>query len=76
MSDLIAVGFKGEDTADQVVNRLRALLKEHLIDLPPGCVQGVNRLQKQTDPGRPGPGGKSERAPAGRDLSPREIPWA
>jgi uncharacterized membrane protein len=33
MSDLIAVGFQGEDTADQVLNTLQALQKEHLIDL-------------------------------------------
>jgi HSP20 family protein len=33
MSDLIVVAFPGEDTADQVLNRLQALQKEHLIDL-------------------------------------------
>jgi uncharacterized membrane protein len=38
MSDLIAVGFKGEDTADQVLNKLQALQKEHLIDLEDACV--------------------------------------
>ena len=38
MSDLIVVGFKGEDTADQVLNKLRALQKEHLIDLEDACV--------------------------------------
>src|SRR5215467_10874575 len=31
MSDLIAVGFKGEHTADQVLNKLQALQKEYLI---------------------------------------------
>jgi uncharacterized membrane protein len=36
MSDLIAVGFKGEDTADQVLNKLQAL--EYLIDLEDSCV--------------------------------------
>src|SRR5262247_3310899 len=38
MSDLIAVGFKGEDTADQVLNKLQALQKEYLIDLEDSCV--------------------------------------
>jgi uncharacterized membrane protein len=38
MSDLIAVGFKGQDTADQVLNKLQALQKEHLIDLEDSCV--------------------------------------
>jgi uncharacterized membrane protein len=44
MSDLIVVGFKGEDTADQVLNKLVALQKEHLIDLEDACV--VIRDQK------------------------------
>jgi uncharacterized membrane protein len=38
MSDLIAVGFKGEDTADHVLNTLQALRKEYLIDLEDSCV--------------------------------------
>jgi uncharacterized membrane protein len=38
MSDLIAVGFKGEHTADQVLNKLQALQKEYLIDLEDACV--------------------------------------
>jgi uncharacterized membrane protein len=38
MSDLIVVAFPGEDTADQVLNRLQALQKEHLIDLEDACV--------------------------------------
>ena len=38
MSDLIAVGFKGEDTADQVLNKLTALQKEYLIDLEDSCI--------------------------------------
>jgi uncharacterized membrane protein len=51
MSDLIVVGFKGEDTADQVLNKLRALQKEHLIDLEDACVvvrdpQGDVRLKQ------------------------------
>jgi uncharacterized membrane protein len=38
MSDLIAVSFRGEDTADQVLNKLMAMRKEHLIDLEDACV--------------------------------------
>jgi uncharacterized membrane protein len=38
MSDLIAVGFQGEDTADHVLNTLQALQKEYLIDLEDACV--------------------------------------
>jgi uncharacterized membrane protein len=38
MSDLIVVGFTGEDTADQVLNKLQALQREHLIDLEDACV--------------------------------------
>lgn len=38
MSDLIAIGFKGEDTADQVLNKLHALKKEYMIDLEDACV--------------------------------------
>jgi uncharacterized membrane protein len=38
MSDLIAIGFKGEDTADQVLNKLHALKKEHMIDLEDACI--------------------------------------
>jgi uncharacterized membrane protein len=38
MSDLIVVAFPGEDTADQVLNRLQALQEEHLIDLEDACI--------------------------------------
>jgi uncharacterized membrane protein len=38
MSDLIVVAFPGEDTADQVLNKLQALQKEHLIDLEDAAV--------------------------------------
>ena len=38
MSDLIVVSFKGEDTADQVLNKLLALQKEHLVDLEDAVV--------------------------------------
>jgi uncharacterized membrane protein len=38
MSDLIAVGFKGEHTADQVLHKLQSLQKEYLIDLEDACV--------------------------------------
>jgi uncharacterized membrane protein len=54
MSDLIAVGFKGEDTADQVLNKLTALQKEYLIDLEDACVvvrdQNGNVRLKQAVP--------------------------
>jgi uncharacterized membrane protein len=33
MSDLIVMYFNGQDTVDQVRNRLYAMRKEHLIDL-------------------------------------------
>src|SRR5215475_132715 len=38
MSDLVAVSFKGEHTADQVLNKLQALQTEYLIDLEDSCV--------------------------------------
>jgi uncharacterized membrane protein len=44
MSDLIVVSFKGEDAADQALNKLMALRKEHLVDLEDACV--VVRDQK------------------------------
>jgi uncharacterized membrane protein len=38
MSDLIVLGFDGMGTADEVLTKLRALKKEHLIDLEDACV--------------------------------------
>lgn len=38
MSELIVVSFDGEDTADQVLNKLRALQSEHLVDLEDAVV--------------------------------------
>ena len=38
MSDLIVVSFKGEDTADQALNKLQALQKEYLVDLEDAVV--------------------------------------
>jgi uncharacterized membrane protein len=38
MSDLIVVSLKGEDTADQVLNKLQAMQKENLIDLEDAVV--------------------------------------
>jgi uncharacterized membrane protein len=38
MSDLIVIGYKGEDTADQVLNKLHAFRKEYMIDLEDACV--------------------------------------
>ncbi len=38
MSNLIVLGFDGKHTADEVLNRLRSLQKEFLIDLEDSCV--------------------------------------
>lgn len=38
MSDLIAIGYQGEDTADQVLNKLHALKEEYLIDFEDACI--------------------------------------
>jgi len=38
MSNLVVLGFDGLHTADEVLNKLRALQKEYLIDLEDACV--------------------------------------
>ena len=38
MSELVVLGFDGTGTADDVLTKLRALQKEHLIDLEDACV--------------------------------------
>lgn len=38
MSDLVVFGFDGIHSADEVLNKLRALQVEHLIDLEDACV--------------------------------------
>lgn len=38
MSDLLVLDFDGIHTADEVLNKLRSLQKEHLIDLEDACV--------------------------------------
>lgn len=38
MSDLLILGFDGFHTADEVLNKLRSLQKEYLIDLEDACV--------------------------------------
>jgi uncharacterized membrane protein len=38
MSDLVCVAYKERETADQVLNELRQLQVEHLIDLEDACV--------------------------------------
>lgn len=38
MSDLVVLGFDGQGTADEVLTKLRAMQKEHLIDLDDACV--------------------------------------
>ncbi len=43
MSNLVVLGFDGIHTADEVLNRMRSLQKEYLIDLEDACV--VERLE-------------------------------
>ncbi len=38
MSDLVVLGFEGVNAADDVLTKLRALQKEHLIDLEDACI--------------------------------------
>jgi uncharacterized membrane protein len=38
MSDLVVLGFDGLHTADEVLNKVRTLHKEYLIDLEDACV--------------------------------------
>ena len=38
MSSLVVLGFDGIHTADEVLNKVRPLQKEHLIDLEDACV--------------------------------------
>jgi uncharacterized membrane protein len=38
MSNLVVLGFDGFHTADEVLNKLRSLQKEYLIDLEDACV--------------------------------------
>lgn len=38
MSSLVVLGFDGIHTADEVLNKVRSLQKEHLIDLEDSCV--------------------------------------
>jgi uncharacterized membrane protein len=38
MSDMVVLGFDGIHTADEVLNKLRSLQKENLIDLEDACV--------------------------------------
>ena len=38
MSNLVVLGFDGLHTSDEVLNKLRSLQKEHLIDLEDACV--------------------------------------
>ena len=38
MSDLVVLGFDGLHTADEVLNKLRSLQKDYLIDLEDACV--------------------------------------
>jgi uncharacterized membrane protein len=38
MSDLVVLDFDGVQTADEVLTKLRAMQKEHLVDLEDACV--------------------------------------
>jgi uncharacterized membrane protein len=38
MSDLVVIAFNGQDTADQVLNKLREMQKEYLVDLEDAVV--------------------------------------
>ena len=38
MSNLVVLGFDGMHTADEVLNKLRSMQKEYLIDLEDACV--------------------------------------
>src|SRR6185503_5129659 len=38
MSNLVVLGFDGIHTADEVLNKLRSLQKEYLIDLEDACM--------------------------------------
>ena len=64
MSTLIVLGFDGIHTADEVLNKTRAMQKEKLIDLEDACVvertpdgkvhikQAVNLRRDRRGPGR------------------------
>ena len=56
MADLVVVAYDGEDTADQVLNKLRQLQKEYLIDLEDAVVRGalvLNRGELTWPPPKP-----------------------
>lgn len=38
MSDLVCIAFQGRHTADHVLNDLRSMQKEHLVDLEDSCI--------------------------------------
>jgi uncharacterized membrane protein len=38
MSSLVVLGFDGIHTADEVLNKVQSMQKEHLIDLEDACV--------------------------------------
>ncbi len=54
MSDLVCIVFNGRHTADQVLNDLRSMQKEHLVDLEDSCVvtrdeEGKLQLKQAVD---------------------------
>jgi len=46
MSDLVVVAYKGQDTGDQVLNKLREMQKEYLVDLEDAVVTVRDRNGK------------------------------
>ena len=52
MSSLVVLGFDGIHTADEVLNKLRPLQKQNLIDLEDACV--VERDSERQDPHQAG----------------------
>ena len=70
MSDLVCIAFKGRNTADQVLNELRSMQKEHLVDLEDACVvtrDAEGKLQSQAG-GQPGRHRCAVRAAPGERL--------
>jgi uncharacterized membrane protein len=48
MSDLVVLGFDGLHTADDVLNKLRSLQKEYLLDLEEPAWSSGMRLERCT----------------------------
>ncbi len=48
MSSLIALGFDGIHTADEVLNKARSMQKEHLIDLEDAAWSSARKTARYT----------------------------